>query len=268
MLRYVNDSTRTVYAIEMMPPPQLDDVGTEANEVITGTGDVTSSSDVPPNNMMSPTSKPKPEPDDVFSNMGNFSVTADTVWDKVNKDCDVTSGGRTLEFEANILNNLADSSGPASNRWTGFQDNMLVVTADSTSTSIQDSSQVDTGVQTWQMTMDAQVGSTSGNWDVESVVVQPADSGHVKEKVQIGDVHMGNDDAQEVVKTDQWRSCAICLEEMADCDLMVHTVCEGTLCQSCLEVGTLQLVFSKKAASLDLLHVSVKPITTFPKVTA
>ena len=38
--------------------------------------------------------------------------------------------------------------------------------------------------------------------------------------------------------TDSWKSCAICLEEMADSDLMVHTACGGTLCQSCLEVGT------------------------------
>ena len=35
---------------------------------------------------------------------------------------------------------------------------------------------------------------------------------------------------------DSWKSCAICLEEMADSDLMVHTACGGTLCQSCLEV--------------------------------
>ena len=41
--------------------------------------------------------------------------------------------------------------------------------------------------------------------------------------------------------TDSWKSCAICLEEMADSDLMVHTACGGTLCQSCLEVGLRRL---------------------------
>ena len=35
---------------------------------------------------------------------------------------------------------------------------------------------------------------------------------------------------------DQWKSCAICLEEMVDKELMVHTTCGGTLCHTCLEV--------------------------------
>ena len=36
---------------------------------------------------------------------------------------------------------------------------------------------------------------------------------------------------------DQWKTCAICLEEMIDSDLMAHASCGGTLCHTCLEVG-------------------------------
>jgi hypothetical protein len=38
------------------------------------------------------------------------------------------------------------------------------------------------------------------------------------------------------VTTDDWKSCAICLEEMPENELMVHTTCGGTFCSACLEV--------------------------------
>ena len=34
-----------------------------------------------------------------------------------------------------------------------------------------------------------------------------------------------------------WKSCMICLEEMADENLRKHTCCSCLLCQSCIEVG-------------------------------
>ena len=51
---------------------------------------------------------------------------------------------------------------------------------------------------------------------------------------------------------DSWKSCAICLEEMADSDLMVHTACGGTLCQSCLEVHEAKAVFIVATLSITL----------------
>ncbi len=32
----------------------------------------------------------------------------------------------------------------------------------------------------------------------------------------------------------EWHSCSICLEEMVDTDLLVHSSCGGLLCQECL----------------------------------
>ena len=38
------------------------------------------------------------------------------------------------------------------------------------------------------------------------------------------------------VTVDQWKSCSICLEELADSELLVHRSCGATFCHSCLEV--------------------------------
>ncbi|XP_033759609.1 uncharacterized protein LOC117341858 [Pecten maximus] len=40
-----------------------------------------------------------------------------------------------------------------------------------------------------------------------------------------------------VVTPDQWKSCAICLEDLMDIELMVHQQCGGTFCQTCLEMS-------------------------------
>ena len=34
-----------------------------------------------------------------------------------------------------------------------------------------------------------------------------------------------------------WGTCAICLEELPEMDLMVHTTCGGTFCHTCLQVS-------------------------------
>ena len=33
----------------------------------------------------------------------------------------------------------------------------------------------------------------------------------------------------------EWHSCSICLEEMVDTDLLIHSSCGGLLCSDCLE---------------------------------
>lgn len=47
----------------------------------------------------------------------------------------------------------------------------------------------------------------------------------------------GSVTAPAAVVTDKWKSCAICLEELEDSELLCHTVCGGTFCQSCLEMS-------------------------------
>lgn len=52
----------------------------------------------------------------------------------------------------------------------------------------------------------------------------------------------GSVTAPAAVVTDKWKSCAICLEELEDSELLCHTVCGGTFCQSCLEVNLFSLL--------------------------
>ena len=39
----------------------------------------------------------------------------------------------------------------------------------------------------------------------------------------------------------QWHSCAICLEEYPEHQLLTHKVCGGVLCHACMEVRIGQL---------------------------
>ena len=72
------------------------------------------------------------------------------------------------------------------------------------------------------------------------IALQQGSMGHI----MCSENKTSDEDSSGVVAVvDQWRSCAICLEEMADCELMVHPPCDGTLCQSCLEVGRKQKCF-------------------------
>lgn len=43
--------------------------------------------------------------------------------------------------------------------------------------------------------------------------------------------------APAAVIAEKWKSCAICLEELEDSELLCHTGCGGTFCQTCLEVS-------------------------------
>ncbi|XP_064639050.1 uncharacterized protein LOC135494727 isoform X2 [Lineus longissimus] len=60
---------------------------------------------------------------------------------------------------------------------------------------------------------------------------------------------------------DQWKSCTICLEEMTDSDLMVHTSCGGTLCQSCLDMSIKH--YGEMAFSCPVCSLTVDPTEEF-----
>ena len=57
------------------------------------------------------------------------------------------------------------------------------------------------------------------------------------------DVHVGSEatatvtSSEAVEASSDWKSCAICLEELPETDLLVHTTCGGTFCSTCLEVS-------------------------------
>ena len=54
------------------------------------------------------------------------------------------------------------------------------------------------------------------------------------------DADMGTDESKQTVLPKEgpmgWHTCGICLEDIFDDNLMVHSVCGGILCKDCLGV--------------------------------
>ncbi|KAJ8309900.1 hypothetical protein KUTeg_011765, partial [Tegillarca granosa] len=59
----------------------------------------------------------------------------------------------------------------------------------------------------------------------------------VETSSSIDNGNMSSSAMASVTMVDQWKSCAICLEELSDPELLMHTNCKGTFCQSCLEMS-------------------------------
>ena len=263
LLKYINNVNRTLYAFEMMPPPQVDDINPGNDDTSTLTDDVTSGSDdtlTGANNLVSSTannashqpasataSSPSSQ-SDVFSNIGVFglddSQNSDTKFVINNQNnSKVSSMTDNKELEAHsILNNLGD---PVSSNWSeGFtpegldwQENLLKESSNvdqnpSCSGSNEPSTRTDDVMACYQW---KQSSTESDEITGEAGVVaqwgfEGADN---KGEESVGE---GYGEGGATVTTDQWKSCAICLDEMADSDLIAHTACGGTLCQACLEV--------------------------------
>lgn len=73
----------------------------------------------------------------------------------------------------------------------------------------------------------------------------------------------GSVTAPAAVVTDKWKSCAICLEELEDSELLCHTVCGGTFCQSCLEVNLFFILLICHVYVLLLMMILYENINKF-----
>jgi hypothetical protein len=72
----------------------------------------------------------------------------------------------------------------------------------------------------------------------------------------------GGGDGETTVVSDQWKSCAICLEEKEDSLLVAHPSCPGTFCPACLEESV------KHTSNLcPVCAVVVDPINDFRELT-
>jgi len=63
----------------------------------------------------------------------------------------------------------------------------------------------------------------------------------------------GGGDAETARVADEWKSCAICLEEMEDDHLLVHAECGGTLCPACHLVCSVGFVRQQVADQIEIL---------------
>ena len=111
MLRYVNDTNRSVYAFEMLPAPQIDDE-TSQTDISLGNTDIASVSNIPPNNAVPSTSAGS---QDIFSNIGTFPVdyfqagTNNEMWQNDDPIYSASTAPDT-ELQGHFLNNLSEAS--------------------------------------------------------------------------------------------------------------------------------------------------------------
>ena len=207
MLRYVNDSSRKIYAFEL-EPVKADAINSNKEES-TPTGEAAWDTD----------SQKCTNQDDIFSQMGSFNATSSTFDAQSasfsNQDCEASSSLSEGHSSANksgvtLTTDLGLNSDPQLNEMIG------------------------TSMWEWsERAGDQQSGSLAWN-QANSTTPDVGDQSVTMETVE-GE----RSDTDAVISSsleDKWKSCAICLEELTDNELMVHTSCGGTFCPSCLEV--------------------------------
>ncbi|XP_013415343.1 uncharacterized protein LOC106177185 [Lingula anatina] len=332
MLRYLNDHNRKVYAFEMPPAPQFDDISTENNDISTETGDVT-----PVMNNTAPLRAGvsmagcSSGGGDVFANMGYWGLQAphnkasaaqgrapsedssDVRWDDpipststayresdvrdnsaVNKGTDsdlwpTTEESKPLNWDPDDIENQnyfspsgtvsgggvwqgsqgdldGDSKdmegGPSLDSGFGLQRNPLDVTSDaiwgafpSSATGAGDDSNATWGSDD----NNSRSGDFSSGPDVWKGSASPEDCRNCGDSVDNDSLAPKTSCIN--LSTQQWKTCAICLEEMVDSELLVHLSCGGTLCQPCLEMSFKH--YGEAALNCPVCSCAVKPAEDF-----
>lgn len=299
MLRYVNDSTRTIYAFEMLPPPEIGN-GEKSlrasspeehsfcfnvnsshnfpNPSSTVTSEATSLKNGSPHTLGvsdQETSSCSGEPSQTFSDSsglvhafdhrlcgGGITSTASASFSRSDiEDGKNKSGSPELNYfsrdEAQDVSGQSAFMDPSLAgtglwEWSGseeFSSNSFTATkiclTHSSSTLDQSASidfdvesqscresiypqshmPVDTGIEKHDndSTFASQFWSQSG-----------MDSGEPELRGIGSCLVRGIGLGSGVVE--QWRTCAICLEEMLDSELLTHAACAGVFCNNCLEV--------------------------------
>ncbi|XP_064615104.1 uncharacterized protein LOC135479234 [Liolophura sinensis] len=253
MLGYVNDSTRLIYAFNMLPaPPPLISEG-EITEIESMDQSPTDKScllntctgqeyEMRCSSSTATCTSAESTEQDIFSNVGLFS-THKLEEDKEGLDMpDTTRDISPAVLEQRLPLELDEPMLPAGVAGSGFSAGFDGETPRMNSPDLDI-----TGVQAWSSTSGSRSEVTSsdyvvGTWTMDIVVDPPSQQ-------------------VDVPSTQQWRSCAICLEEMVDSDLMVHPSCEGTLCQSCLEMSFKH--YGDVAFTCPVCSIPVNPVEGF-----
>jgi len=266
ILKCVNDSSRLIYAFEMLPPPTVD----------TAQSDITrqelSSENCVANNAVTMLPKPAAQPADVLhtcdivndllprataeSNRNNSPVSdifcADEGGDRLNNQVLESSlttslGGDVVLLETspdvnwqyNQLSDMATDSNVDGAGTDGFCGTGLWSSAVLTPLDVRCCA--DEGDRCAAMA----AAAVAGNGDRaetaaaagSSSLPAPTDRKRCDEKQAADDGGGGGDAAEASRVADEWKSCAICLEEMEDDELLVHAPCGSTLCTDCHRVS-------------------------------
>ena len=234
-LKFVNDSTRTIYAFEILPPPQVDDL-------VQSTENLVCSSSKTNNNAMAPSSTELKESSSLKSidktesssrvedllEIFNPAVDNNTIGDgALNNSCELVGVqvDSRLEWNPDINwqhNELAN--------FGQVDDNVL-------ETNVWKTNAGNTSNIVWGTAEDQGEGwiPSSQNKSGTSRVFQKDDY-EFKQNSEETTNGVDETESEDKIAADQWKSCAICLDEMVDSDLLIHPPCGGTLCHNCLEV--------------------------------
>jgi hypothetical protein len=166
-----------------------------------------------------------------------------------------------VDWQHNVLNDASIASAVASEHaWSSSKQDHLL----SAGTLWQDENVNSSGMKTTGDSDLLHFSGTNGNWSND---VDGGFSFSGENLDSLGEFHNGSSsDAMKTVSSDsatspdvlgvekedepanacladQWKSCVICLEEMADSELKAHASCGGTLCHNCLDVSV--ILYSK-----------------------
>jgi len=254
LLKLVNDVDRSIYAFEMLPPPAVD----APDDVV---GQEFSCENCVANNTVTVVPKCSSQPTDVLH-------TCDIVNDLLlcatesNRNNSPVSDGFFADEAGDRLNNRMESSLTASvgdvalletNPDVNWQHNQLSDKATDNYLQPPDSTSTDSFVVCgmWASCLLSpsemrsfgddgdQCASATGDVAGQSQATtspRPLQTEHKTSAAEDKQTEDGGGDAETSRVADEWKSCAICLEDMEDDQLLVHADCGGTLCPGCHEV--------------------------------
>jgi len=255
LLKFVNDSDRYIYAFEMLPPPAVD----VPDDVV---GQEFTSENCVANNTVTVVPKSFSQPTDVLH-------TCDIVNDLLLPESSCNQSPVNDDCEgSDRLNNRMESSLPASfgdvallesNPDVNWQHNQLIDNNVLPLDSADSNSFVGDGMWASSLLSPLDVrhcvndgeecSHVTGETEAtsSSMPSQTIDAASAAEERQTED---GGGDAETNRVADEWKSCAICLEEMEDDQLLVHAECGGTLCPDCHGVRCHLLISGSCCVSL------------------
>ena len=252
LLKYVNDSDRSIYGFEMLPPPVVD----VPDDII---GQEFSSENCVANNTVTLAPKSSSQPTDVLH---TCDIVNDLLHCGAELDCNQLplNDSCNADDEDDQLNNKMESSSYASvgdvallesNPDVNWQHNRLSDIATENDLQLPTSTGINSffvgdGIWASYPSSASEMGCcsdkglqcASANGDVArqpqaaspSLLLQTKHNTSAAEEKPVED---GGGDAESNRVADEWKSCAICLEDMEDDQLLVHADCGGTLCPAC-----------------------------------
>ncbi|GAB1605457.1 uncharacterized protein LOC115230714 [Argonauta hians] len=224
LLRFVNDSARKIYAYQMVAPPSSQDSATPPEVSLGEPPALNSTSTVQESNAA--------KSSDIFSNMNIFSPGSSPKLDTPTKNLS--------DPNISVQSDESDMVVPSNSPVKPVTPHAPLASARSLSTSeLNDSSAKDNVSVCSSPTVSSQSKSSDSLPDpmhIERIWDWTVSTENAKKAA----IPMSWEPVAPVnlpSVAEHWRSCAICLEELLDTSLMVHTSCAGTFCHGCLQMS-------------------------------